>query len=41
VGLLIDPTAQLADFDHCIRRWGRAATIMLQPGRKNLLRLRN
>jgi hypothetical protein len=33
---------QLADFDQCIRSWGQGtATITLQPGRKNLLRLGN
>jgi len=32
---------QLADFDQCIRSWGQGtARITLQPGRKNLLRLR-
>jgi hypothetical protein len=33
---------QLADFDQCVRSWGQGtAKIKVQPGRKNLLRLRH
>ena len=35
-------TEQLADFDNCYRRWGQSTVeITLQPGRKNLIRLRD